>query len=101
MSDSTVREVSPLQAVQLERANQDTRWGEQNHGDLRWLAILAEEFGEAARAVTELAAATSDSAEVEQWEECLEIELVQTAAVAVAWIESIRRRPDPKPEAQG
>ncbi len=31
-----------------ERWRQDNKWGPQHHTELEWLAILAEEFGEAA-----------------------------------------------------
>lgn len=44
------------------------------------LAVLAEEFGEVARAV------------VEQDLEQAETELIQVAAVAVAWVEGLRAR---------
>lgn len=86
-----------------ERERQDARWGEQNHpdgtGDLvevadavftrqlcddafrdgegTWLHILAEEVAEAF--------AESDPAK-------LRVELIQVAAVAVAWVEAIDRR---------
>ncbi len=35
--------------VVLERMRQDAKWGEQNHPEAMWLAILAEEFGEVAK----------------------------------------------------
>jgi hypothetical protein len=89
--------------IARERDAQDAKWGEQNHGDgtgshalkvaaqdarhwadqqaaegtLRWIDILDEEVCEAA--------AESDPAK-------LRAELVQVAAVAVAWIEAIDRR---------
>lgn len=63
-----------LVAVSNERAAQDAKWGEQNHRDSVWMAILAEEVGEAAKAVLE--------------GKDLEKELIQVAAVAVAWHES-------------
>lgn len=92
-----------LDEVLVERHNQDERWGEQNHPDgtgspadkwaaeaakgmydlavstraLAWRHILLEEFMEAM--------AESDPAR-------LRAELVQVAAVAVAWIEAIDRR---------
>lgn len=95
--------VGPLRDVAAERARQDIKWGEQNHpdgtglgGDAErrdvaielcdrrhragvgtWRDILDEETAEA---YTE-----SDPA-------ALRAELVQVAAVAVAWIESIDRR---------
>lgn len=38
-------------AISGERKRQDDKFGEQNHGDLYWLAILLEEVGEAAQAI--------------------------------------------------
>jgi hypothetical protein len=90
--------------VARERAAQDAKWGEQNHPDgtrgpgsvtrandarrwtnmqaaektLCWVDILEEEVAEAL--------AESDPAK-------LRAELVQVAAVAMAWIEAIDRRP--------
>ena len=72
-----------LDLVRTERMQQDSKWGEQNHPDLYWLGILMEEVGEASRAIIE----------GRGWEEKRDNELIQVAAVAVAWIEAIRRRP--------
>ncbi len=91
-----------LDDVLEERLRQDRKWGEQNHPDRpdhasgpemagevehvgrwaleegpSWAAILLEEVGEAV--------AEEDTAK-------LRAELVQVAAVAVAWIEAIDRR---------
>jgi NTP pyrophosphatase (non-canonical NTP hydrolase) len=66
-----------LAQVGNERARQDAKWKEQNHRDSVWLTILSEEVGEAAKALLE----RGD----------LEEELIQIAAVAVAWHESIWR----------
>lgn len=71
-----------LEEVLLERDDQERKWGTQNHIDFKWFAILAEEVGEAAEAALE-----NDQGRGE-----LREELVQTAAVAVAWIEAIDRR---------
>lgn len=96
--------VEVLAQVAIERKHQDAKWGEQNHpngtggpgraqdaenarreckrqfaeGTGTWLDILEEEVAEA-------------YAEVDQ--DKLRTELVQVAAVAVAWIEAIDRRP--------
>lgn len=100
-------DVSALYAVLVElaaeRARQDARWGEQNHPDgtggigrqesaliardacqaaavndrLTWRHILREETAEAY--------AETDPVR-------LRVELVQVAAVAIAWIEAIDRR---------
>jgi hypothetical protein len=93
-----------LDAFLQERSHQDAKWGEQNHpdgtgerfradadmyradcdaaaraGSLHWLDILLEEVYEAA--------AESDPKK-------LRVELVQSAAVIMAWIEAIDRRAD-------
>lgn len=73
-----------LRDVHLERHQQDEKWGEQNHEDSYWLGILMEEVGESATDVIEN---TLDSHTAR-----LREELVQVAAVAVAWIECIDRR---------
>lgn len=63
-------------AIDLEREQQDKKFGVQNHGDLYWLAILQEEVGEAAQAVIQ-----------EKAFEEVEKEMLHVAAVAVSWIE--------------
>ncbi len=65
--------------IQAERQRQDHKWGEQNHSDMKWLAILMEEVGELAKAILE-----NDDNGVD--------ELVQVAAVSVAWLEAVSRR---------
>jgi hypothetical protein len=79
---------SPTQAVlvevAMERRAQDARWGEQNHEDPVWALILGEEFGEACQAA--LQHSSTDPTD-------LRAELIQVAAVAVAWVESMDRRP--------
>lgn len=102
MSHSYYLTQAILDKVHTERFAQDKKWGERNHpdgtgdwwngfrdtarkicenkaeaGQLTWLDILREEVFEAF--------AESDP-------EKLETELVQVAAVAVAWLEAIRRR---------
>jgi NTP pyrophosphatase (non-canonical NTP hydrolase) len=70
----------PLGDVMLERAAQDRKWGEQNHPDLRWLAILVEEVGELAQALIDGRPADARR------------ELVQVTAVGLAWLEAMERR---------
>lgn len=70
--------------VLAERQRQETKWGEQNHDDFFWSAILYEELGEAARILLEEGCDGFTGA--------LRPELVQVAAVAVAWLECIDRR---------
>ena len=70
-----------LDLIMLERVAQDAKWGRQNHDDYIWLAILMEEVGEAAQAILQ-----------EQGAERVREELVQSAAVIVAWLEAMDRR---------
>jgi NTP pyrophosphatase (non-canonical NTP hydrolase) len=64
-----------------ERDRQDVKWGEQNHHDLYWLGILMEEVGELAKTIIE-----------QGKEKEIEKEMVQVAAVAVAWLECLDKR---------
>lgn len=64
--------------------------------DLKKLPILGEEFGEVMRAIVELGFVVEDFPDknVPRYEEArtqLYVELIQTAAVAVAWAESLKR----------
>ena len=71
--------------INAERVRQDKKWGEQNHNDEVWHLIASEEFGEISQAVC---SARFDNQELgEDFEE----EVVQTAAVLVAWLESRNR----------
>jgi NTP pyrophosphatase (non-canonical NTP hydrolase) len=70
-----------LQDILAERLRQLRKWGDQSHTDDRWAVIEGEEFGEVCRAIFE-----GDNIEH------LREELVQVAAVAVAWIEDIDAR---------
>lgn len=72
--------IDPLQKILEERQRQDEKWGEQNHIDLYWMGILVEEVGEAAKEMIE--------GNVEKMNK----ELVQVAAVALAWLEAIESR---------
>lgn len=84
-----------LELIRDERQRQDAKWGVQrNLPRLLWLGILGEEFGEVAKASIECVATFEDDGELPPEQivygerELLE-ELVQTAAVAVAWIEDL------------
>ena len=63
--------------IVAERKRQDTKWGTPNaHYDFVWNAILNEEVGEVAHALLK--------------PNCdLKNEIVQVAAVAVAWLEDL------------
>lgn len=74
-----------LLEVERERGRQDKKWGQQNHGDAMWSLILGEEVGEACNAVLERLFQGSNDASTRD-------ELIQVAAVAVAWVEAIDRR---------
>lgn len=75
-----------LRDIYFERDKQDGKWGIQDHVDVIWQTILIEEVGEAAQEV--LTRKFGDSA---KGHGNLRVELVQVAAVAVAWIECIDR----------
>ena len=70
--------------VSMERDRQDAKWGDQSgNPPTVWAAVLAEECGESAQAALHV-----------QFEHRLTVadlrkELVQVAAVAVAWVEAI------------
>lgn len=72
-----------LEDILTERARQDVKWGVQNHENSFWTAILGEEFGEVCKEVVE-----------DYNYGRLRKELVQVAAVAVAWVECLDRGMD-------
>ena len=78
-----------LWEVRRERKNQDLKWGQQDHGDFEWVSILTEEVGEAATDANE---ANFPSGRNVGDYSLLRSELLQVAAVAVAWVEAIDRR---------
>jgi NTP pyrophosphatase (non-canonical NTP hydrolase) len=88
-----------LLQVRDERRRQDEKFGWfenpdsllPNGSEEKRLAVLAEEFGEVARAVLERGFAESKD-DHERWEANLEEELIQVAAVAIAWLEARRQR---------
>jgi hypothetical protein len=71
-----------IDAIKRERKLQDSTWGEQNHDDDMWAVILGEEYGEVCNAILAQPLCTVS----------LKSELVQVAAVAIAWLECIERR---------
>jgi NTP pyrophosphatase (non-canonical NTP hydrolase) len=71
-----------LNLIDAEREVQDAKGGVQDqHNDDQWYRILAEEFGEIAKALND-----------KEPDEALEAEIIQTAAVCVAWLEARSRR---------
>ena len=82
-----------IASIRHERIRQQEKWGEQRHSWPEWIAILGEEFGEAAKAAVDLYW-FHEGANIESLRE----ELVQVAAVAVQIIEHIDEiisRPQP------
>ena len=80
-----------LQQISEERDEQIWKWGDQatdpSISPYQWVAILGEEFGEAAQAALKhLDPAEPDKGCVED----IEDELIQTAAVCVAFVEWLR-----------
>jgi hypothetical protein len=72
--------------IDLERQKQDAKWGVQDHEDVVWHTILAEEVGEAAQEVLQC-----QFGDLAKGHGDLREELIHIAAVAVAWIESVDR----------
>ena len=80
--------LSPFAWVQEERRRQTVARGEQNHNPLRWFCTLAEEFGEVAKVINDrMEGKLTHGVYADE----LEYELIQTAAVAVAFVEALRR----------
>jgi len=67
--------------IRAERQSQIKIWGDQHHSHNTWVRIELEEFGEVAKAINEC----------ESWE-VIRAELIQVAAVAIAWISDIDGR---------
>ena len=65
------------EAVDIERARQDEKWGEQNHDPFIWCSILGEEKGEVDKASLEYIFGDKPGQRILE-------ELVHTAAVAKA-----------------
>jgi NTP pyrophosphatase (non-canonical NTP hydrolase) len=74
--------------VRAERERQDEKWGEQNHMPDRWMCILMEEVGEAAKEILEAQATILVPRGRKKFRE----EMVQVAAVALAIIECVDRQ---------
>lgn len=71
------------QLIDEERQRQIVKWGDDRCLDpFVWVAVLAEEIGEASEAVLKA-----------ESQKDLEDEIVQIAAVAVAWLEDLSKYP--------
>ncbi|MCK5601615.1 hypothetical protein KAR91_07100 [Candidatus Pacearchaeota archaeon] len=68
-----------IKLILAERQHQDIKWGKPNHDPFIWQTILTEEVGEVAHEVLAGVGHTNN----------LKDELIQVAAVAVAWLEVI------------
>ena len=78
---SEVARILVLEHVLAERERQDLKWGDQiKNSDELWTVIAVEEFGEVSREVYE-----KDLPKTY-------MEVIQLAAVCVAWAESLHRR---------
>ena len=90
----TQDEVRKIQTVLLEvafeRHRQQAKWGQQNHVNSLWLAILTEEVGEAATACLDVNFAQVPST-LAATRQALRNELIQISAVAVQWVEKLDR----------
>lgn len=82
-----------LDDIVSERAQQDEKWGQQNHALTVWLAILTEEVGEVAEAILHARPRVGKDRGYDGIPE-VRAELVQVAAVALAALEYIDRDPE-------
>jgi len=80
--------MSVLSEIAEERKRQDLKWGEQNHPPCEWITILTEEVGEAAEEALNIRFDYKDGGRPLV---ALRMELIQVAAVAVAFIECLDR----------
>ena len=94
--------MSVLVEVKEERIKQDEKWGQQDNKPIEWLGILMEEVGESSKEITDRMLTKFVS--IEELEEYSKHcnpdtyyllryrkEMIQTAAVAIAAIESLDR----------
>ena len=76
-----------IEEICKERKRQEAKWGVQHHHYLSWFLILAEEKGEVAKELTDVFVVPHGRKPLDK--EKLERELIQVAAVVVAWLEDI------------
>jgi len=80
--------------IAKERLRQDKKWGVQNHSNAMWLSILVEEVGEVSKEIADnwerkfYFDNTKDIEDRIKYHENLKKELIQVAAVCVAWLEN-------------
>lgn len=83
---------SALISLNMERARQDYKWGEQNHAPELWMGILGEEYGELCQAVNETVFNNGPEAKLKGGYENMRAEAIQVAAVALAFVECLDRK---------
>lgn len=71
-----------------ERIRQYAKWGPQYHLDDTWAMILMEEVGEVAKSIVDRLSNADPKAHVADMKK----EIVQVAAVAVAWLECLETK---------
>ena len=76
-----------LQEIADERLKQEYKWGIQHLPGRLWFTILSEEVGEVAKELNEYKDYLDDPCFIKKIKE----ELIQVAAVAVAWLEDLER----------
>ena len=80
--DKAIAQQRVLTDIQTERERQDDKWGDQSlQSDAMWNVIATEEVGEVAR-------------EIYEHGNNLYGEIIQSAAVYIAWAEALWRRDD-------
>lgn len=76
------RQEKIIEKIRIERRRQDLKWGEDRDlSDDKWMVILIEEVGEVAKGILECVHPCS-----------MDSEIIQVAAVAIAWLESRAQR---------
>ena len=80
-----------LSDIMDERERQEEKWGTVRHDDCYWLALLVEEVGEMARVIV------GGGRPVLATE--LYLEMIQVAALIIAWAEQMPSIPKPHPAA--
>ena len=75
-----------MQDISDERIRQINKWGPQYHDDPTWMLILSEEVGEVAKSIIDrIHSGNTNITETRK-------EIVQVAAVAVAWLECLDKK---------
>lgn len=69
--------------IKQERERQNEKWGDQDHTDEMWLAILIEEVGEVAKELVQTRQKGSSDAYL------MKKELIHAVAVGVQWLEKL------------